>query len=258
MYWVTLQLATWAKSKLSAIEIEKAIRKKINHPDLQIYYPVTEDMYGKQDSPYSEYVFLSYVPEIDYSPLDGCEEFVSLLKEPRTRNPQLTPDAQIERVRNQVCALTQLKPEDVVKIMEGPLRGNYGVVRTTYVGEATLSVTMGSETIEASIPIQHLRFSRKRTILRKRKSQQRKYLEEFSKTLTTPPPPTTQLPQNPTLVVINELEVVEPNHRSEDQKIQKVVRRGLKNTRVIIGGQSVLLTNEELKKRLTGSSLPLE
>ena len=139
--------------------------------------------------------------------------------------------------------------------MEGPLRGNHGVVRQTYVGDAALLITMGSETIEASLPIQHLRFSKKRTQLRKRKREQGKYLDELAQALNLPDFPDDN--NRPSIIVMPETEVVISERGDEDQKIQKIVRRGLKNTRVLIGGQSVLLTNEELKRRLSGNdSIP--
>lgn len=247
MEWVTVQLASWAKSKLSTAELEKAVRKKIHFPELLIYYPVIEDRYGKKDSPYSEYIFLTYHEDLDYTGLEELDEFLAVLKIPKKDQPLTIPDEDVAAIRNQVNALDQLHVDDVAKIMEGPLKGNFGVITGTYAGEATLLVTMGSETIQACISIQHLRFSKKRTLIRKKKLDQTKFLQDFTKQSNI------SEPVQPNLVIQTETKVEVESQPSSDHRIQRIVRRGLKNTRVLINGQSVLLTNEELRKRLAGS-----
>lgn len=249
MEWVTVQLTSGAKKTLTTSELEKAIRKKIRHPELRIYYPVIEDRYGKQDSPYSEYIFITFHPDLDYFELEELEEFTKVLRtSPLGQDVHITFDTEIQEIRKQVCDLAQLNSGDVVKIMEGPLKGNFGIITGTYAGEATLLVTMGSESMQACISIQNLRFSRKRTAARRLKAQQFSILANMTSRILAVEP------TQPLVLQVHLESTVElSTSEEESNRITRVIRRGLKNTRVEIGGQAVLLSNEELRKRLQSS-----
>jgi hypothetical protein len=113
---------------------------------------------------------------------------------------------------------------------------------------------MGSEIIQASISFTHLRYSKKRTVIRKNKLNQSACLSNISKGSLND-----KESNLVKLMAQAETKVDLPDQPSSDQKIQKVIRRGLKNTRVVINGKSVLLDNSELRKRLSGmDNIPLE
>jgi transcription antitermination factor NusG len=248
MDWLILQLSSWAKSKLLSHEIKRAINRRIRQPSLQVFCPVVEDNYGKQDSPYGEYVFIEYDPNIDYYPLESAEEFVTFLKDPGTSQPQLLSDEHVVQIKTQIDAATRLYPEDVVKVMEGPMEKSYGVVNSCEDGEVALTVQMGNELVNISIPVRHVRKSIRRTKVRKRQLTQQEYIP-------IPPVPASPSPTLSNLVCPTTNILPAQTSGSVGQKITKIVRRGLKNTRVIIDGQSLLISNDDLKKLQDSISL---
>lgn len=241
MDWVILQLAAWARTKLRISAVKDIIKKRTGYKgaDLVVYYPVAEDNFGKKDSPYAEYVFLTYVPEVDYFLLENTDEFIGIIRQSGSMDPVLIPESEVAKVRFQVSGMSSLKRGDVVRIMEGPLRGNYGVICEIYVGEAALRVQLGSEEIDASIPVNNLRKNPKKTKDRKIKLRQMRKLSVFGGSVS-------KLETGTKLAVGDG--TVAANVKIEIVKITRIVRRGLKHTRVIIEGQSVLLSNGDLFK----------
>lgn len=244
MLWVTVQLSGWAKSRLTNRELDKVIRKAFPRNTLNFYYPVLEDTYGKQESPYSEYVFVSYDQNVDYFSLELLDEFVAVLKDSEAQQPILVDDADIERIKNQVEKDKELEPQDVVRIMEGALEGNYGVVQFSQDGEVNLEITVGNEIVSGSFPIRHVRKSPRRT--KQLKKRQSSLYYDAIPDLSSLPSDTHnyqnlvfQSPDKPCL-------------EEKDQgpvKIISIVRRGLKNTRVTTSnGSSMLISNDDLRR----------
>jgi ribosomal protein L24 len=247
LQWVVVQLSSWAKDKLTQGELAGVVHKKL--PGLEVFYPIKEDTYGRQDSPYSEYLFIEYLPNMDYRLLESLEEFTGLLHDPADLAYSLMENKDVDEIRKKLSIMTELEKDDVVKVLEGPMRGNYGYVRGCYLEEAAVSINVGTETIEASISITHLRRSNHRTKARKLKKRQRKNLRKIK-------PDQDKIPvfgtESGTFKVRETEKQTEEVTPSGDGKITRIIRRGLKNTRVVRDGVSTLITNEELRDYTSG------
>src|SRR4051812_17226763 len=93
--WVVTQMKNWTRYKLKVGQILLVIENCIDQDPFYVYVPVIEDHYGKQDFGYGEYFFVNYVDDIDYYALEACDEFVRVLKDPHTRQPQLISTEQL-------------------------------------------------------------------------------------------------------------------------------------------------------------------
>lgn len=244
MSWVVVQLTAWAKQKLSTKDLERSFRKKLQVSEITLFYPVQEDMFGKKESPYSEYVFVTSPEEgVDYQRLESLDEVVCLLTTPSGDLHTVTDD-DIFRIRSQVSEIAHLRKNDVVKILEGTLQNQYGVVKQVFETEALLEVSLGSEKVDASIPINQLRKSKKRTLsyketLKKKRSLLRS-LDIMKRSV---------LDVSFGKVNLKEQQAPPSFKFSEGSKIT-VVRRGPKNSRVVINGEIELMENEKVEKLL--------
>src|SRR4051812_29836665 len=87
-HWIVVQMKNWTRYKLKVNQILLVISGCINQEPFYVYVPVIEDIYGKQDFGYGEYFFVNYIDGTDYYALEACEEFVRVLKDPHTKQPQ--------------------------------------------------------------------------------------------------------------------------------------------------------------------------
>jgi len=124
--------------------------------DLELYYPVTEDVVGKHQTPYSEYVFVEYREEVSLHELERTEIFRGVIRDNKNE-PQLVPDEEIERIRAQVEVFERLETGERVKINQGSLKGNYGEVTGNEAEQVHLKVSMGDETVDAVLPSKWVR-----------------------------------------------------------------------------------------------------
>jgi transcription antitermination factor NusG len=166
--WVIIQLSGLARARLSLSHIRSVIKKSLNQVPLIIYFPVTEDYYGKQDSGYGEYVFINYVFGTDYYALEELEEFILVLKHPHTKKPQLLSNEEVKRIRDHIYQEVKIHKNDVVKVTRGNLRGNYGIVNFVNGDTVSVKVQLGQESLESTMLVQNVRKSKKRTLIRKK------------------------------------------------------------------------------------------
>ena len=151
MNWIVVQLTTWAVKMMDTAEIAKEIRRRSKISDIELFYPVLEDVGGKHSSAYDEYVFVEYRESIPLNEFEGNEVFRKVLREPDS-SPSRVFDEQIESIREQLRIEEQVKVDEVVLIQRGSLRGNYGLVKSSEDGQILLEVYVGDSCIEASLP----------------------------------------------------------------------------------------------------------
>jgi len=223
MDWVVIQLTPWAEKKMTTRELASEMRRKLKIPDLEVYYPVVEDLAGKHCTPYSEYFFLEYRPDVSWEDLEGTEFFSKMLKT-KSGEPQTVTDADLQKIRDVVGEQQRLNPGDVVYIHQGPLRGNDAEVlnEDTQTNQVELLICLGEDEQRAAFPISWVR--RKKAIKKRVNSP---YMQA--------PPPPVETPQIPIPVTQTGIEII---------------RKGPKNTRVLWNGENRLVTNEELAKIL--------
>jgi transcription antitermination factor NusG len=152
MDWVIIQLTTWAEKKLGTKELARELRRRTKTTDLEIYYPSVEDVVGKHNTAYSEYLFIEHRSGVPYQELERTEFFYQLLRN-ADGQLQVIDDPAIEAIRKKISEETQLHPGDRVKINKGPLKGNYAEV-TDYAdeGQVLLLVHTGDEDQTAIVP----------------------------------------------------------------------------------------------------------
>lgn len=146
-----MQLTPWAAKTMNTREIADEIRRRAKMADLELYYPVIEDVVGKHQTAYDEYVFLENHPDIPLQEMEGNEILKQFLRDAKG-NPCLLPDADIQKIRQQIEAEELLRPKERVLINKGALRGNHGEVRYADDGQVILTVNMGDESVEAAMP----------------------------------------------------------------------------------------------------------
>lgn len=221
MDWVVVQLSNWARSRRSVAEIEGVIRVVLRTDDLEIYIPVIEDLCGKLDSAYGEYVFIQYFPDLDYFGLENENEFVRVLRCSTTHEPQVLDDRQVDVIRGQVEGDLRLRVGDVVKIVIGPTRGNYGVVTGLVGDDVLVKAQVGQECLDMVLPARQVRRNQHRTV-------RRQVMVEFRSPV---------------------------GHRVSGRdfgtQTLQIVRRGKQKSRVLLNGQSVRLPNEEIQRILS-------
>jgi transcription antitermination factor NusG len=251
MKWVTVQLTNLAKSRYSTQDLFNAVRKKIKHPNLEIFYPVVEDVYGKKESAFAEYLFISYDPTVDFFNLENTDEFNQIIKETteivKTRGvdhnpvPRLSDDRDLEHIRQRLNFSTKLEIDDIVKVLTGPMKATYGVVLAVEDTEVLLEVTVGAEKLQLSMDSKNLRKSWSRTV------KYKKALEKQDMILTTEVYETPQSQQEEKVKV----SYTKRKLVKVEGTIEKIIRKGEKNTRVLVNGEPVLMANSELIERLT-------
>jgi transcription antitermination factor NusG len=155
MEWVVVQLTSWADKKVLTLELAKKVRQALDAPDLEIYYPVFEDVVGKHVSPYSEYLFIEYRQEVPYSNLDGGDLFKSVVRQ--KGKIQVLPNSEIERIRESLESSFELKPGDRVRVTRGPYTGSPATVLSSDEKHVQLNVYLGESPQQAVIPRKWLR-----------------------------------------------------------------------------------------------------
>lgn len=220
MYWITVQLSSYAKRELSVKHLESVVKNNIKQEPVLIYIPVSEDYYGKQDSGYGEYLFINYVEGVNYFILEDLDEFLRILKKPHGYEPSLISDLQLDKIRGQVEKETRIVKGDVVKIIKGNVKGNYGVVQSVNIqySNASIQVKVGQESLFVNIPIYCLRKSR-RLSLNSTTDVKISLLED-------------EVERNPIIF-------------SNKPKIE-VLKKGFKKTKLLIDGKVSLVLNDDL------------
>jgi hypothetical protein len=170
--WIIAQLSVWAKNRLPVEDIKTSIANVLYQEPLFIYIPVYEDPFGKNDTGFGEYAFINYNSEVDYYVLEGLDEIVRILKDPHTRKPQLLTNDEVWTIKEKADAEIILNKDDAVRVVSGPLRGNFGVVQFVIGDDVSIVVYLGQESLQVALPVHHVRKSSKRTLLRKSESQE--------------------------------------------------------------------------------------
>jgi transcription antitermination factor NusG len=155
--FLILQLSPWAAKFKRVEDISAEIRRLLRNPRLQVHYPVREYGIDKHDCGYGEYVFLEYMPDIDYSALEGeCEDYFRALVR-NGKNPVIVPVEEVIRVQAAVVSYRPVEEGDTVHILDGAFKGHLG--RVTSVGEEIAVVDVGTETgeITTSLAFAHFR-----------------------------------------------------------------------------------------------------
>lgn len=165
MEWIVIQLTSWAEKHMSTGELARELRRRTKTDDLELFYPSTEDVVGKHNSAYSEYLFVEYRAEVPYNELEGGDIFKAVLRNPDGK-PSFLQDTEINEIRRKIELEQTLQPGDKVNIYQGPLKGTIGTVKSDVDGYVSLVVAMGDVDQEAVL-------SRKwvRRINRKKSSQ---------------------------------------------------------------------------------------
>jgi hypothetical protein len=159
--WLIIQLTPWAEKTMSVKELTQELRRKTQISDLEIYYPVIEDVVGKHLTPFSEYLFVKKTVGIPLHEVEGGEIFRTVLRDPYG-NPCEVSCEEVEKIRLQIEAEEKLRPKERVQINKGPLRGNVGEVLCTDDTQVIVRVILGDETLEAVIPRKWVRRKGKR------------------------------------------------------------------------------------------------
>lgn len=155
MDWVVVQLTPWALKHMRAKELGTALKKRLRK-NLEFFYPAEEDVYGKYEGPYNEYLFLQYLEGVDYKSLEETEEFKRILWiAPKV--PALLTDEEVSKVRQQVEKRADFCEGDLVSIHSGALRGNQALVREAWNDQVQVTVYLGVEEIDAAFPSRWVR-----------------------------------------------------------------------------------------------------
>lgn len=170
MDWIIAQLSVWAKNRLPVEDIKTSITNVLYQEPLYIYIPVYEDPFGKNDTGFGEYAFINYEDGVDYYVLENLDEIVRVLKDHHTRKPQLLTNDQVWDIKEKADAGVILSEDDAVKVISGPLRGNFGTVQFILGDNVNVLVFLGQESLQVTLPVYHVRKSSKRTLLRKNES----------------------------------------------------------------------------------------
>jgi hypothetical protein len=149
-------------------EIKSVITNAVPQDPLYIYIPVYEDPFGKKDTGFGEYAFINFEPTADYYALEALDEIVRLLKEPHTKRLQLLSNDQVWDIKDKTDAEIVLDKGDVVRVISGPLRHNFGTIQFMVGDNANVLVCLGQEFLQVTLPIKHVRKSIRRTLLRKK------------------------------------------------------------------------------------------
>jgi transcription antitermination factor NusG len=169
--WIIAQLSVWAKNRLPVEDIKTSITNALYQEPLYIYIPVYEDPFGKNDTGFGEYIFINYEEDVDYYVLENLDEIVRVLKDPHTKKPQLLTNDEVWAIKEKADAEIILNKDDAVKVVSGPLRGNFGVVQFVVGDDVSIIVYLGQESLQVALPVHHVRKSSKRTLLRKSEGQ---------------------------------------------------------------------------------------
>lgn len=159
--WLIIQLTPWAEKTMKTKEIAQELRRKTQMSDLEIYYPVIEDVVGKHLTPFSEYLFVERRSGIPLQEVEGGEIFRTVLRRPDGQPCEVTDD-EVDKIRKQIEAEENLRPKERVQINKGPLRGNQGEVLYTDDSQVIVKVILGDELVEAVIPRKWVRRKGKR------------------------------------------------------------------------------------------------
>jgi len=127
MAWWLIQLTSWAEKHAGAQDLAREVAATVRVVPT-IYYPVIEDSAGKHNTPYSEYVFIYKVEEIDVIDLEKNVDYFKHVLRNRDGTPVVVPDNTVTEIQAVMEEKETLKTGDHVKVNSGPFRGNRGVV----------------------------------------------------------------------------------------------------------------------------------
>lgn len=156
MQWVTIQLTPWALKTKRLKELKRSLNRYKTYQGLQIKYPAHEDQYDKNDTGFGEYIFLEYRDNIDYSSLNGTEDFDCVLRSSED-TPHLMSDQQVDAIMESAKVRYKLQPGDSVRVKSGGMRGNVGVVQHVDEDQVHVSVTLGNDVHEITLPLAWLK-----------------------------------------------------------------------------------------------------
>jgi transcription antitermination factor NusG len=169
--WIIAQLSIWAKNRLPVEDIKNSIANVLPQEPLYIYIPVYEDPFGKKDTGFGEYAFINYEENVDYYILEGLDEIARVLKEHHTKKPQLLTNDQVWDIKNKADAGVTLSKDDAVRVVSGPLRHNFGRVQFVIEDNVNVLVYLGQESLQVTLPVQHVRKSFRRTSIHRSESK---------------------------------------------------------------------------------------
>lgn len=226
MDWIIAQLSVWARNRIPVEDIKTSITNVLYQEILYIYIPVYEDPFGKNDTGFGEYAFINYEEMVDYYVLEDLDEIVRVLKDPHTKKPQLLTNDQIWEIKEKADEGITLNKDDAVRVVSGPLRHNFGTVQFILGDNVNVLVYLGQESLQVTLPSQHVRKSSKRTLLRTTESQSPHF----------------------------DLSVNGHNHKQKlnfgDLPRVQILRRGIRKTKLNIDGKVYQIPNEALDKIL--------
>lgn len=152
MDWCVVQLTSWAEKHLSSQEIIVYFQEKLGPHE--IYYPVIEDVAGKHNTAFSEYLFIHFCgSSLDFTDLEGKDVCRKVLRS-RLGKFETVTDVQVEDIKNKIKEEQTLIKGDRVKIHSGSLRGNIGqvILSDEERAQTLVLVKMGGEEREAVVP----------------------------------------------------------------------------------------------------------
>lgn len=161
MDWLVIQLTSWAEKKLDTKSLAQELRRKTKTVDLELYYSDLEDVVGKHQTAFSEYLFVEYRSDISYHELEGGDIFYCILRD-KSGKPQLITDVELQKIKNQTEEEQRFSLGDHVKVCKGPLKGTMGAVIAESDNHIIISVSMSEVVREASIPKKWCRRRRRR------------------------------------------------------------------------------------------------
>jgi hypothetical protein len=224
--WLVVQLSGWAKSHRSLNEIILKVQQTLKNSNLAIFIPVNEDAYGKQSSPYSEYIFLEYQEYLNYYDLEEQDEFVRVLRHVKSDSPHLISDKELIQIRSQSFEYQKLAVDSKVKIINGLLRGNFGFITRVFEGEFEVNGKVGQENYTIILSAQHVRKM-----------------------------PSEKLLPKPIALINSPVTSKRIDRFGSAPKI-RLIRRGSRNSRLMINGRSTVVPNTELAKYLPEYAVP--
>jgi hypothetical protein len=230
MDWLIAQLSVWARNRLPVEDIKTSIANVLYQAPLYIYIPVYEDPFGKNDTGFGEYAFINYMPDIDYYVLEDLDEIVRVLKEPHTKRLQLLTNDEVWEIKDKADAEVVLSEGDVVRVISGPVRQNYGIVQFIVGNTVNVVVYLGQESLQVTLPFHHVRKSLRRTSLHKKEAQE------------------------PDFDLSNGRESQPGFNFGEMPRVQ-ILRRGVRKTKVSIDNKVYQISNSVIDKILLSSGV---
>lgn len=152
MDWVVIQVSPWAEKNYTTQDLTTDVHRSLKNKTLKIYYPVIEDIVGKHNTPFSEYLFVEYREGIQYMECENSELITKVMRNSQG-NYETVPDLEIDKIKETIDNLLEdLEPGSKITVIQGSFRGNKGTVVCSDNGQVVVKLVVGEQIRDEVIP----------------------------------------------------------------------------------------------------------